>query len=51
MKPPITTYIVEVLQSSRWHTVLTTKDKKKALDALKPLGKNGRITELTPKRK
>ena len=51
MKPPVTTYIVEVFDSPHWTTVLSTRDKKEALEALKPLGKYGRITEITPKRK
>lgn len=52
VKPaPLTTYIVDVYKAPHWTTVLSTKDRDKALEALKPLGKHGRLTELTPKRK
>jgi hypothetical protein len=51
MKPPVTTYIVDVYKAPHWTTVLSTKSKEKALEALKPLGKHGRLTELTSKRR
>lgn len=47
---PQPSYVVEVFKSPHWTLVLSTKDKAKAEAALKPLGKLGRITTITPRK-
>ncbi|GLQ78503.1 hypothetical protein GCM10007881_20190 [Mesorhizobium huakuii] len=48
---PATTYVVSIFEKPRWRTVLTTKDKQKALDMAKEIGDKVRIEEITPKPK
>lgn len=46
---PETTYVVSVFEKPHWRTVLTTKDKAKALAMAKEIGDKVRIEEITPK--
>ncbi|WP_167458658.1 hypothetical protein [Mesorhizobium kowhaii] len=46
---PVTTYVVSVLKKPHWRTVLTTKDKAKALAMAKEIGDKVRVEETTPK--
>jgi hypothetical protein len=46
---PVTTYVVSVFEKPHWRTVLTTKDKDKALALAKEIGDKVRIEEITPK--
>jgi hypothetical protein len=46
---PATTYVVSVFEKPSWRTVLTTKDKAKALAMAKEIGDKVRIDEITPK--
>jgi hypothetical protein len=46
---PATTYIFSVFEKPHWRTVLTTKDKAKALAAAEEIGDKVRIEEITPK--
>ncbi|PZV37005.1 hypothetical protein B5V02_19590 [Mesorhizobium kowhaii] len=46
-QPP--TYVVSLFEKPQWRTVLTTKDKAKALATAKEIGDKVRIEELTPK--
>jgi len=48
---PATTYIVSVFEKPNWRTVLTTKDKQKALKMAKEIGDKVRIEEITPQPK
>jgi hypothetical protein len=48
---PATTYVVGVFEKPHWRTVLTTKDKAKALATAKEIGDKVRIEEITPKPK
>ena len=43
-----TTYIVSVFEKPHWRTVLTTKDKAKALDLAKEIGDKVRVETVTP---
>lgn len=44
-----TTYVVSVFEKPHWRSVLTTKDKEKALALAKEIGDKVRIEEITPK--
>ncbi|WP_457155736.1 hypothetical protein [Mesorhizobium sp. P5_C1] len=46
---PVTTYVVSVFEKPHWRTVLTTKDKDKALAMAKEIGDKVRVEEITPK--
>ncbi|BAB52133.1 hypothetical protein [Mesorhizobium japonicum] len=46
---PATTYVVSVFEKPHWRTVLTTKDKQKALDTAKEIGDKVRVQEITSK--
>ena len=46
-----TTYVVSVFEKPTWRTVLTTKDKTKALALAKEIGDKVRVDEITPKPK
>ncbi|WP_167480782.1 hypothetical protein [Mesorhizobium waimense] len=46
---PETTYIVSVFEKPFWRTVLTTKDKAKALAWAREIGDKVRVEEVTPK--
>ncbi|QKD16416.1 hypothetical protein [Mesorhizobium sp. NZP2077] len=46
---PATTYVVSVFEKPSWRTVLTTKDKTKALALAKEIGDKVRVDEITPK--
>ncbi|CAN7578427.1 hypothetical protein [Mesorhizobium sp. LjNodule214] len=46
---PVTTYIVSVFEKPNWRTVLTTKDKAKALAWAREIGDKARVEEITPK--
>jgi hypothetical protein len=48
---PATTYVVSVFEKPTWRTVLTTKDKTKALALAKEIGDKVRVDEITPKPK
>ncbi|MFB9984824.1 hypothetical protein ACFSQQ_35030 [Mesorhizobium kowhaii] len=48
-EPARTTYIVSVFEKPHWRTVLTTKDKAKALAMAKEIGDKVRVEEITPK--
>ena len=48
---PVKTYIVSVSEKPHWHTVLTTKDRDKALAMAKESGDKVEIEEITPKPK
>ncbi|MFC3322714.1 hypothetical protein [Mesorhizobium cantuariense] len=48
---PVTTYVVSVFEKPHWRTVLTTKDKEKALAMVKEIGDKVRVQEITPKLK
>ena len=48
---PATTYVVSVFEKPSWRTVLTTKDKQKALDMAKEIGDKVRVETITPKLK
>ncbi|WP_208647028.1 hypothetical protein, partial [Mesorhizobium kowhaii] len=48
---PVTTYVVSVFEKPHWRTVLTTKDKAKALAMAKEIGDKVRVEEITPKMK
>ena len=48
---PVTTYVVSVFEKPHWRTVLTTKDKAKALAMAKEIGDKVRVQEITPKPK
>ncbi|WP_164895849.1 hypothetical protein [Mesorhizobium sp. M7A.F.Ca.MR.176.00.0.0] len=48
---PATTYVVSVFEKPHWRTVLTTKDKVKALAMAKEIGDKVRVEEITPKPK
>jgi hypothetical protein len=48
---PMTTYVVSVFEKPHRRTVLTTKDKAKALAAAKEIGDKVRVEEITPKAK
>jgi hypothetical protein len=43
------TYVVGVFEKPHWRTVLTTKDKAKALAMAKEIGDKVRVEEITPK--
>lgn len=45
----VTIYIVSVFERPHWRTVLTTKDKAKALDLAKEIGDKVRVETVTPK--
>jgi len=47
----VTTYVVSVFEKPHWPTVLTTKDKEKAMAMAKGIGDKVRIEEITPKPK
>ena len=46
---PVKTYIVSVFEKPHWRTVLTTKDKAKALAWAREIGDKVRVEEITPK--
>ncbi|GLQ82967.1 hypothetical protein GCM10007881_64900 [Mesorhizobium huakuii] len=46
---PATTYVVSVFEKPHWRTVLTTKNKQKALDTAREIGDKVRVEEITPK--
>ena len=48
---PATTYVVSVFEALHWRTVLTTKDKAKALAYAREIGDTVRVEEITPKAK
>ncbi|WP_136616577.1 MULTISPECIES: hypothetical protein [Mesorhizobium] len=48
---PVTTYIASVFEKPHWRTVLTTKDKAKAMATAKEIGDKVRVEEITPKLK
>lgn len=48
---PATTSIVSIFEKPHWRTVLTTKDKAKALAMTKEIGDKVRVEEITPKEK
>jgi hypothetical protein len=48
---PITIYIVSVFEKPHWRTVLTTRDKAKALDLAKEIGDKVRVETTTPEPK
>ncbi|MFC3324430.1 hypothetical protein [Mesorhizobium cantuariense] len=48
---PVATYIVSVFEKPHWRTVLTTKDRAKALAMAKKIGDKVRVEEITPKAK
>ena len=48
-EPATTTYVVTVFEKPHWRTVLTTKDKDKALAMAKEIGDKVRIEEITLK--
>ena len=48
---PETTYVVSVFEKPHWRTVLTTKDKAKALAWAREIGDKVRVEEITPKPK
>ena len=45
---PVTTYLVSVFEKPHWRTVLSTKDKAKALTWAREIGDKVRIEEVTP---
>ncbi|MGX7875315.1 hypothetical protein ACVDG5_023655 [Mesorhizobium sp. ORM6] len=47
----MTTYVVSVFEKPHWRTVLTTKDKTKALAMAKEIGDRVRVGAITPKPK
>ncbi|SDA92456.1 hypothetical protein [Mesorhizobium qingshengii] len=48
---PVTTYVVSVFEKPHWRTMLTTKDKDKALAMAKEIGDKVRVETITPKPK
>ena len=48
---PVTTYIVSVLEKPHWRTVLTTKDRDKALAMAKEIGDKVEIEEIAANRR
>jgi hypothetical protein len=46
---PVTTYIVSVFEKPHWRSVLSTKDKDKALATAKEIGDKVRVEMITPK--
>ncbi|UVK57585.1 hypothetical protein DBIPINDM_008195 (plasmid) [Mesorhizobium sp. AR02] len=46
---PATTYVVSIFEKPHWRTVLTTKDKEKALATANEIGDKVRVEEITPK--
>jgi hypothetical protein len=48
---PVTTYLVSVFEKPLWRTVLTTKDKAKALAWAREIGEGAKVEEITPKPK
>jgi hypothetical protein len=48
-KPETPTYVVSVFEKPHWRTVLTTKDKAKALAMAREIGDKVRVETITPK--
>ena len=46
---PVTTFVVSVFEKPHWRTLLTTKDKAKALAWAREIGDKVRVEEITPK--
>jgi hypothetical protein len=46
---PATTYFVSVFEKPHWRTVLTTKDKAKALAWAREIGDKVRVETITPR--
>jgi hypothetical protein len=48
---PATIYVVSVFEKPHWRTVLTTKDKAKALAWAREIGEGAKVEEITPRKK